>query len=320
MNILVTGANGQLGSELCRVIKSGIAQRGPVPADFHQARLVAANKQSLDITDAQAVERFVADGGFDLIINAAAYTDVDGCETNRELAYAVNADAPRNLARAAQQAHATLVHVSTDYVFSGNDPTPRTETDPCDPQNVYGKSKLLGEQNVARECERHFIVRTAWLYGYVGKNFVKAIMERARDRGEIRVVDDQHGNPTFANDLAYALLKLARGSARNAAYDSAYDSARGSARDSARDTAYGIYHGTNSGTCSWFDFASAIVDGAGIPCKKTPCSTDEFPRPARRPTYSMLDNARLCATMGEEMRSWQDALADFLAHREDAFV
>ncbi|MDR2586903.1 MAG: dTDP-4-dehydrorhamnose reductase [Coriobacteriales bacterium] len=296
LNILVTGANGQMGNELRSVLASKTAQIGPVPTDYHDARVTFAGAQELNIADAQAVERFVGNGGFDLIFNCAAYTDVDGCETNQERAYAVNAEGPRNLARAAQRTKAALVHLSTDYVFAGDNPMPRIESDPCEPQSIYGKSKLLGEQAVAQECERHFIVRSAWLYGSAGKNFVKTIMERARSTGEIKVVNDQHGNPTTANDLSYTLLKLALCSE------------------------YGIYHCTNNGVCTWFDFASAIVDGANIPCTKLPCSTDEFPRPAKRPAYSMLDNARLRATIGDEMRPWQDALTDYLAHLKGAFV
>lgn len=288
MDILITGANGQLGNEIQRIIRGGAARIGPSSSDYRDARMALTDMQELDITDWQAVQRFVCEGGFDLIINCAAYTDVDACETHQDIAYAVNADGPRNLARAAQQAGAVLVHVSTDYVFAGDDPTPRIETDPCAPQSIYGKSKLLGEQAVAEECERHFIARTAWLYGLVGKNFVKAILERARSTGAIQVVNDQHGNPTNANDLAYTLLKLAR------------------------TTEYGIYHATNNGICSWFDFAVAIVDGAGVPCTKTSCSSSEFVRPAKRPAYSMLDNARLRATVGDEMREWQVALADYL--------
>jgi dTDP-4-dehydrorhamnose reductase len=288
MHILITGATGQLGSELRRILATGRAQIGPIPAEYRDARVTSTDARELDITDAQATERFVTGGGFDLVINCAAYTDVDGCEANQKLAYAVNAEGPRNLARAVQKTQAKLVHISTDYVFAGDDPAPRTELDPCDPQSVYGASKLLGEQEVARECEWHFIVRTAWLYGLEGKNFVKTILERARSFGEIKVVDDQHGNPTSANDLAYELFKLAL------------------------STEYGICHCTNNGTCTWFDFACAIVDGTGIACTKTPCSTSEFPRPAKRPAYSVLDNARLRATIGDEMRPWPDALADYL--------
>jgi dTDP-4-dehydrorhamnose reductase len=293
MHILVTGATGQLGSELRRILATGRAQIGPIPAEYRDARVTSTDARELDITDAQATERFVTGGGFDLVINCAAYTDVDGCEANQERAFAVNAEGPRNLARAVQKTQAKLVHISTDYVFAGDDPAPRTELDPCEPQNVYGASKLLGEQEVARECERHFIVRSAWLYGLEGRNFVKAILEHARSFGEIKVVDDQHGNPTSANDLASELLRLAL------------------------TMEYGIYHCTNNGICTWFDFACAIVDGVGIACTKTPCSTSEFPRPAKRPAYSMLDNARLKATIGDEMRPWPDALADHLVFLGD---
>jgi dTDP-4-dehydrorhamnose reductase len=289
MDILITGANGQLGNELRDILATGVAWIGPLPAQYRDARVTLTDTQELDISDEQATERFVSEGGFDLIINCAAYTDVDGCETNQELAFAVNAKGPRNLARAAQRTQAVLVHISTDYVFSGDDPLPRVETDPCGPQSVYGESKLLGERAVREECERHFIVRSAWLYGTVGRNFVKTIMGRARETGEIKVVNDQYGNPTTANDLAYMLLKLAL------------------------STGYGTYHCTSKGACSWFEFASAIVEKAGIPCTKMPCSTDEFPRLARRPAYSVLDNARLRDTIGDEMRYWDDALADYLA-------
>jgi dTDP-4-dehydrorhamnose reductase len=289
MDILITGAKGQLGNELKSLLATGQAEIGPVPTAYHNAQVLYWDTDTLDITDAQAVAQALVDNPVDLIINCAALTNVDACETQRELAYAVNAEGPRNLARAAQVTGATLVQISTDYVFAGNDPTPRVETDPGNPQSVYGASKLLGEQYVAQECERHFIVRTAWLYGSVGTNFVKTILRLARENGAIKVVDDQFGSPTSANDLAYVLLKLAL----------------------TQD--FGIYHCTNNGSCSWFEFASAIVDGAGIPCKKSPCTTAEFPRPAHRPAFSVLDNAHLRATIGDPMRPWQDALAPYLA-------
>jgi dTDP-4-dehydrorhamnose reductase len=283
-----------LGSELRHILRTGRAQRGSLPASYRHAQLTFTNSRELDITNARAIKRFVGQSGFDLIINCAGYTDVDGCETNQGLAYAVNAQGADNLAQTAQNMQATLVHLSTDYVFAGDDPIPRVESDPCEPQSVYGKSKLLGEQAVSRECTRHFIVRTAWLYGLTGKNFVKAILGRARSSEEIKVVHDQHGSPTAANDLAYELLRLAL------------------------EKDYGIYHCTNDGACTWFDFAVEIIKKAGISCKVIPCLTTEFPRPARRPTYSVLNNARLRATIGDAMRPWQDALAEHLVLLEDA--
>lgn len=288
MNILITGSKGQLGCELRRLISTGVAEIGAIPEVYREASVLYCDLDELDITDEQACLRFVDSNDIGMIINCAAFTNVDACESKPELAAAVNADGPRNLARAAERVGATLIHISTDYVFAGDDPSPRVETDDPSPRSVYGQTKLAGEQQVAAECSRHFIVRTAWLYGYEGANFVKTIMRLARENGMIKVVDDQYGSPTSANDLAYELVKLAL------------------------TNEYGIYHCTNNGTCSWFEFASAIVDIAGIPCEKNACSTEEFVRPAKRPAFSVLDNARLRATIGDEMRDWRDALESYL--------
>lgn len=288
MNILITGSKGQLGCELRRLISTGVAEIGAIPEVYREASVLYCDLDELDITDEQACLRFVDSNDIGMIINCAAFTNVDACESKPELAAAVNADGPRNLARAAERVGATLIHISTDYVFAGDDPSPRVETDAPSPRSVYGQTKLAGEQQVAAECSRHFIVRTAWLYGYEGANFVKTIMRLARENGMIKVVDDQYGSPTSANDLAYELVKLAL------------------------TNEYGIYHCTNNGACSWFEFASAIVDIAGIPCEKNACSTEEFVRPAKRPAFSVLDNARLRATIGDEMRDWRDALESYL--------
>lgn len=294
MNILITGSKGQLGCELRRLISTGVAEIGAIPEVYREASVLYCDLDELDITDEQACLRFVDSNDIGMIINCAAFTNVDACESKPELAAAVNADGPRNLARAAERVGATLIHISTDYVFAGDDPSPRVETDAPSPRSVYGQTKLAGEQQVAAECSRHFIVRTAWLYGYEGANFVKTIMRLARENGMIKVVDDQYGSPTSANDLAYELVKLAL------------------------TNEYGIYHCTNNGTCSWFEFASAIVDIAGIPCEKNACSTEEFVRPAKRPAFSVLDNARLRATIGDEMRDWRDALESYLENVESS--
>jgi len=288
MRVLICGGNGQLGSELSRLIKEGKAEIGRIPDLYRDAELIRTDIAELDITDARAVESFVAKGKFDLVINCAAMTNVDGCEEHEEAAYRINAWAPENLALATARSGTKIIHISTDYVFSGDDPADRIEEDIPDPQSVYGRTKRAGELLVQKTNPRHFIVRTAWLYGYVGKNFVKTIIELARNNGTIRVVDDQRGNPTSANDLAYEILKIAE------------------------TDNFGIYHCTNNGTCSWFEFASTIVDMAGIPCEKIPCATAEFPRPAKRPTYSSLQNKRLEDTIGDEMRDWQTALANYL--------
>ena len=287
MSILVCGANGQLGCEISRLIGQGYAEIGPIPARYLGAELVKTDVDELDITDALAVESFVTESGFDLIINCAAMTNVDACEEHEEAAYRINALGAENLAKAAAKAYAKIVHISTDYVFSGDLASDRIESDIPDPQSAYGRTKLASELLVAQANPRHFIIRTAWLYGYVGKNFVKTIMELARKNGFIKVVSDQFGNPTSANDLAYEILRIAE------------------------TESYGVYHCTNKGSCSWYEFACEIVDLAAITCERIPCTTEEFPRPAKRPAFSSLHNKRLEDGIGDEMRPWREALANF---------
>ena len=246
----------------------------------------------MDITNYDAVVDLVEELSLDVIFNCAAYTNVNGCETDSDTAFRVNALGARNLAMAAERFGAKLIHVSTDYVFSGEGNTPRSEWDLCDPQSVYGKTKYLGEQYVRDFCKRYFIVRTAWLYGYEGNNFVKTIMRIAREKGSATVVNDQFGNPTNAADLAHHLLKLAV------------------------TEQYGVYHCTGTGECSWYDFACKIVEYAGIPATVSPCTTAEYPTPAKRPAYSSLDNRMLRNTVGDEMRPWEEALRYFITHLE----
>ncbi|MCL2889418.1 MAG: dTDP-4-dehydrorhamnose reductase [Eggerthellaceae bacterium] len=293
MKILICGANGQLGCELSRLLEQGFAEIGPIPECYKDAEVSQTDIDDLDITDPAAVDSFVGAGGFDLLINAAAMTNVDACETNEEAAYRINALGAQNLARAAAESGAKIVHISTDYVFSGDEAAPRVEGDRPDPQSAYGRTKLAGELLVQEANPRHFVIRTAWLYGYVGKNFVKTILKLAREQGFIKVVDDQRGNPTSANDLAYEILRIAA------------------------TQGFGIYHCTNKGSCSWFDFAAAIVDIAAIDCKKIPCTTAEFPRPAKRPAFSSLRNKHLEDSIGDEMRPWQEALEAYLGNLEE---
>jgi len=288
MNILITGANGQLGSELAKVLSIKKSEIGSISKTYNDATVICADVDNLDIADCSQVFNFVNKSKADVIINCAAYTNVDACETNKEAAFKVNALGPRNLAMAAEKAGAKLVHISTDYVFAGNGVVPYAEWDICNPQSVYGKTKYLGEQYVRELCSKYFIVRTAWLYGYSGSNFVKTIIKAAKERGELKVVNDQKGNPTNAADLAHHVLKIA-------------------------DTQeYGLYHCTGNGECSWFDFASKIVEYSKIECKVRPCTTNEFPRPAKRPAYSSLDNIMLRCTVGDEMRNWEEALKSFI--------
>ncbi len=298
MRVLVTGARGQLGNELRRCLESGRSEIGPVPACYAGADVDYVDYGELDISDAAAVDAWFAERGpYDLVVNCAAITNVDGCESDEEGAYRVNATGAENMARAAAACGGKVVHVSTDYVFPGTDPEPRHEDDPVGPISAYGRTKLAGEKLVMAACPRSFVVRTAWLYGYVGKNFVKTMLRLAREHGRISVVADQLGNPTSANDLAHEILAIA------ATED------------------YGIYHCTNDGTCSWFDFASAAVDLAGVPCEKEPLTSAEykerFPNSADRPAYSSLDNAHLRATVGDDMRPWREALATYMDNLEE---
>ena len=294
MKILITGANGQLGRELQAVLQSGKAQIGPIPDVYDGAEIIATTHSELDVSNMQAVDLAICGQGCDLIINCAGMTNVDACETDIFAARQANSVGPQLLSFAARRAEVKLVHISTDYVFSGAQNKPYVETDLPDPKTAYGRSKLEGELFVSNICPKHFIFRTSWLYGLHGKNFVKTMLQIARENGAIKVVDDQRGNPTYANDLAYEILKVA--ATEN----------------------YGTYHASGNGVCSWFDLACAAVDLAGIQCNKTPCGTEEFPRPAKRPAYSALDNKHLRDTVGDEMRPWREALVAFIDELREA--
>lgn len=293
MRILITGCNGQLGNTLQTLLKTGVGPLGKIDARYAGSTILSVDIDALDIADASAVDRLVEDFKPELIINCAAFTNVNACETQQVAAYAANATGPKNLAIAAKKIGAKLVHVSTDYVFSGDIPGERVETDPCAPKSVYGSTKRQGEEFIMQECDRYFILRTAWLYGKIGHNFVKTILKNAREKGELKVVNDQYGNPTNCEDLAYHILQLAV------------------------TEHYGIYHCTNNGICTWYDFACKIVEYAGISCAVNPCTTDEFPTPAKRPAYSALKNRALKNTIGDHMRHWQDALMDYIQNLED---
>ena len=292
MRILITGSKGQLGNELKRLLETGKAEIGPVPSEYNEANVDYVDYDALDITDAAAVESWMSEHAYDLVINCAAMTNVDGCEAAEGAAFKVNAQGPENLARECEKQDAKFVQVSTDYVFPGTDTTPRTEQDPTGPVSAYGRSKLVGELAVRKACRKYFIVRTAWLYGYVGKNFVKTMLNLGKTKDEISVVNDQLGNPTSANDLAYEILKIAL------------------------TDNYGVYHCTNEGTCSWADFSKAIMEGAGLSCKVNRCTSKEYkemnPASANRPAYSSLENVHLKTTIGNEMRDWQNALKTYL--------
>lgn len=293
MKILITGAKGQLGTEIAKCFERGFTELGTpdVLKDKNELRLVDIDE--LDISDITAVTELITREKFDAVINCAAYTNVNKCETERELAFKANAIGPRNLAIAAENAGAKLVHVSTDYVFAGNGTIPYVEWDICAPQSAYGKTKYLGEEYVKQFSSRYFIVRTAWLYGYYGGNFVKTMRKIATEKGACKVVCDQRGNPTNAADLAHHILKLLT------------------------TEEYGVYHGTGTGECSWFEFTQKIVEFSNIDATVSPCTTEEFPTPAKRPAYSSLENMMFKATVGDEFRPWEEALQCFIKNLDN---
>lgn len=274
--LLITGCNGQLGRALNQEYGDG------------QAELVNTDVEQLDITDLDAVMRFVREVKPDVIMNCGAMTAVDLCETEREKAYRINAVGPRNLSIAARETGAKIFQISTDYVFSGDAGKPYIETDTPNPQSVYGASKLAGEQFVREQAAgRYFIIRTAWLYGE-GKNFVGTMLRLAQTNEKVRVVGDQVGTPTSAAQLAKMMHML-----------------------EPTDN-YGLFHGTCEGSCSWADFAVEIFRQAGKDTKVEYITTEEFGAAAKRPAYSILDNQMLRLTTDFRMADWQEALSVYM--------
>jgi dTDP-4-dehydrorhamnose reductase len=292
MKILITGSKGQLGTQIIKMLENKNSELGFIDSTYSETEIIGVDVNILDITDIKAVRQYMNESKPDVVINCAAYTNVDACETNIDLAFKINAIGPRNLALISEEIGAKLIHISTDYVFSGIGTVPLREYDLTNPQSIYGKTKLQGEEFVKQFSSKYFIVRTAWLYGYYGNNFVKTIIKAAKDKGYLDVVDDQRGNPTNAEDLSYHLLKLAL------------------------TEEYGVYHCTGTGECSWFDFASKIVEYANIKCTVSPITSEKINRPAKRPVYSSLDNMMLRCTVGDEMRQWEDALRVFINNLE----
>lgn len=275
-NILVTGANGQLGSELRKVGFTALDE------------VFFTDVTELDITDYPAVEHFVKEHEIDTIINCAAYTAVDRAEEEPELAEKINAQAVVNLARAAKKEDCLLIHISTDYVFDGTGTKPYTEKDkPC-PVSVYGKTKLAGEEAILKSGCFYIIIRTAWLYSTFGNNFVKTMLRLASERTELNVVADQLGTPTYAADLARAIVKIMD-------------------HDDRADLE-GVYHFTNDGICSWYDFATEIVRLSGKECQVNAVTTAEYPTKTKRPAYSVLDKTKIKKMFEVEVPEWKEAL------------
>jgi dTDP-4-dehydrorhamnose reductase len=273
--ILVVGAQGMLGTDLMKVLTGDV--RG-------------VDQEEIDVTSFESTRRVLLTLKPDLVVNVAAYTDVDGCESNRELAMAVNGEGVAHLALAAREIGAKLVHVSTDYVFDGKGTTPLLEDNPTNPLSVYGESKLAGELN-ARLLADHLIVRTQWLYGIHGKNFVETMLRLGEEREELGVVDDQIGSPTWTCDLSLAIKALIDKGCR------------------------GTYHAVNAGYCSWNAFARAIFEETGLHVTVKPLDSTQLGRPAPRPLFSVLDCSKLAADTGFRPEPWQDALRNYLKMR-----
>lgn len=278
MNILVTGANGQLGNCMCNASRDS------------QDNYIFTDVSELDITDAKAVAQMVKDNDVRVIVNCAAYTNVDKAESDAEFAEVLNAKAVRNLADAVKANDGTLIHISTDYVFGGSlGNTPRTEEEPANPTGVYGVTKLHGEQQIAESGVKALIFRTAWLYSEYGKNFVKTMLNLTSTKPELKVVFDQVGTPTYAQNLADTIFSIIE----NRKYEGNE----------------GIYHYSNEGVCSWYDFTKMIAEIAGnTGCDIQPCHSDEFPSPVMRPSYSVLDKTKLKSIFGVRVPYWTDSL------------
>ncbi len=285
--IVITGACGQLGRALNQVLKER-SDLTVINTDMGEP--TAYCPIILDITNQVAVMNLVQDIKPEIIINCAAHTAVDLCESDQERAYRINATGPKNLATAADALDARLIHVSTDYVFNGEGDVPYTEDAVPDPKSVYGTTKLAGEEFVISLCKKYSIIRTAWLYGD-GKNFVKTMLALAEKNSEIKVVDDQYGSPTSASELARAIVFLI---------------------DNGDN---GIYHGTCEGIASWYDFAVEIFHRAGRKVTVNPIATEEYPTPARRPRYSVLENKKL-KEAGYTMKHWKEALKEYMEQFE----
>jgi len=280
MNILITGCNGQLGNEMQLQEK-----------EHPQHTFFNTDVQELDITDQQAVGQFVNDNQIDGIVNCAAYTAVDKAEDNEELARLLNSVAPAYLAAAVERRGGWLVQISTDYVFDGTNHTPYTESEPTCPNSVYGRTKLEGEQQALQACRRTMIIRTAWLYSTFGNNFVKTMIKLGREKQELGVIFDQIGTPTYARDLARAIFVAIE-----------------------QGIVPGIYHFSNEGVISWYDFTKAIHRLAGITtCHVRPLHTSEYPTPANRPHYSVLDKTKMKETYGIEVPYWEESLQECIS-------
>ena len=276
-NILVTGCKGQLGNEIQLL----------APKYEDECTFFFTDKEELDITDRKAVYTFIEKHSIGIVINCAAFTAVDKAEENEELCNLLNNVAPGYLAEAVASVGGTMIQVSTDYVFDGKGCIPYKEEDATNPQTVYGRTKLAGEENVIRSCAGSMVIRTAWLYSTFGNNFVKTMIRLGKERDALGVVFDQVGSPTYARDLARAIMHIVD-----------------------KGIVPGVYHFTNEGVCSWYDFTRAIHRFEGIDCQVSPIHTEDYTVPAARPHFSVLDKSKIKNTFGIDIRWWEDALKE----------
>ncbi|MFC7679248.1 dTDP-4-dehydrorhamnose reductase [Paenibacillus sp. GCM10028914] len=282
MKVLVTGAHGQLGIDVVDVF----SQIG------HE--VISCGREELDITDMDNSQRVIMHHSPDIIIHCAAYTAVDAAETDIDGAYLVNTVGTRNIAIASESVGAKLVYISTDYVFNGQADRPYHEYDNTDPQSIYGKSKRAGELLVQELTTKWFIVRTSWMFGLHGNNFVKTMLHLGRENRQLQVVNDQKGSPTYTKDVVHFLVNLTA------------------------TEKYGVYHASNSGACTWYEFTKAIIEeahevlGVSLPAILEPCTTDQFPRPAPRPSNSVLEHVAIRTNGFDELPHWRDGLRQFL--------
>ncbi len=282
-NILITGCKGQLGSEINKIHKN-----------YSNFDFIFTDVEQFDVSNIQQVLKFFKENKFDYLINASAYTAVDKAEKEKNLAYKVNASGVKNLAEACKKNNVKLIHISTDYVFDGMNYKPYTEIAPTNPKSVYGQTKLYGEIGIIQSKTEHIIIRTSWLYSSFGNNFVKTIIKLSNEKEEIAVVNDQVGTPTNAADLAELILNIIENTEKNNIFHS------------------GMYHYSNEGVCSWYDFAKEIVEIKNLNCKIKPTSTKNFPTPAPRPYYSVMDKDKIRNRYKLEIPHWKDSLKKML--------
>ena len=275
LKVLVTGANGQLGQQITQVNDS-------------RYKIISKTKAELDITNSEACREQLKLHNPDVVIHCAAYTAVDKAESDEDSAFLVNKVGSLNIAKATEEIGAKLVYISTDYVFDGASNTPYEINDKTNPQTVYGRSKLAGELEIKAHHTRYFIVRTSWVFGEYGHNFVKTMLNMGLQQKPLTVVNDQVGSPTYTADLVQFIFNLIA------------------------TEQYGIYHATNTGECSWYEFAKLIFERAGLAVQLTPCTTEQFPRPALRPSYSVLSQQQLINNGFTALRTWEEAVNDLV--------